>query len=358
MTKKENIQALLATNQLEALLIYSPQNRYWYSGFPSSLGYLLITKTKSYLFLDGRYITAARESKQLTNVDELIWFKGDLFDQIKTILTSQQVASLGFEADWTIYQDYQTWAHQLAGIKLVPVNTDKIRMVKDEQEVAHLKKACEITHEVFLDVLKFVKPGMTEKEVAVFVSDAFLKHGADKLSFDTIVASGVNGAKPHAVPSDKKIALGDFVTLDMGCYYQGYASDQTRTFLVGDQPTNPELLKIYDVVYQAQSLGISMLKEGVVAGEIHQAVAKFIAEQGYDGYFTHGLGHGLGIEIHEEPYENPSSKTILKAGMTVTVEPGIYVPGVGGVRIEDDFVITSTGATPLTVDLRTLQKVQ
>ncbi|MCL8212859.1 M24 family metallopeptidase [Mesoplasma whartonense] len=358
MSKQAIIQNLLTTNGVEAILITSEQNRFWYTAFPSSLGYLLITKKGSYLFLDGRYITAARESKTLQNVNELFLFKGDLFAQIKQILVDQKVKSLGFESDWTIYQDYLTWTTKFNQIELIPVNTNRIRMIKDEKEIQALKKAAEITHKVFLEVLGYVRPGITERMVATFVSDAFLRNGADKLSFDTIVASGVNGSKPHAVPSDKVIEAGEFVTLDMGCYFQGYASDQTRTFLVGEHPSNPELLKVYDVVYQAQSLGISLLKPGVLCGDIHQEVDKFIASQGYQGYFTHGLGHGLGIEIHEEPYENPVGDVVLAPGMTLTVEPGIYLPGVGGVRIEDDFVITAQGAEALTTPLRELQKIK
>ncbi len=357
MSKQAIIQDLLTTNDVGAILITSEQNRFWYTAFPSSLGYLLITKNRSYLFLDGRYITAAKESKTLQNVDELFLFKGDLFAQIKQILVEQKITRLGFESDWTIYQDYLTWTTKFEQIQLIPINTDRIRMIKDDQEIQALKKAGAITHEVFLEVLSYVRPGMTERMVATFVSDAFLRHGADKLSFDTIVASGVNGSKPHAVPSDKVIEPGELVTLDMGCYFQGYASDQTRTFLVGEEVNNPELLKVYDVVYQAQSLGISLLKPGVLCRDIHQEVDKFIATQGYEGYFTHGLGHGLGIEIHEEPYENPVGDVVLAPGMTLTVEPGIYLPGIGGVRIEDDFVITDQGAEALTNPLRELQKI-
>ncbi|ATG97471.1 M24 family metallopeptidase [Mesoplasma lactucae] len=357
MNKKEIINNLLKENNLDAMMLYSEQNRYWYSQFHSSLGYIFITKNKSYLLLDGRYITAARESKELENIDEIIWFKGDLNKLITDILKQDEVKKIGFESDWVLYRDYQGYKQALKDFEWLPVNTDKIRMIKDEREISYIKKACDITNEVFMDVLRFVQPKMTEQEISIFVSDSFLKHGADKLSFDTIVASGENGSKPHAVPTNRVIKKGDFVTLDMGCYYKGYASDQTRTFLVGEKGTE-EMQKIYDTVYQAQSLGISLLKPGAICSDIHNTVAKFIADAGYEGYFNHGLGHGLGIEIHEEPYENPSCRELLKEGMTITVEPGIYIPSVGGVRIEDDFVITKTGSERLTSSPRELMRTK
>jgi Xaa-Pro aminopeptidase/Xaa-Pro dipeptidase len=229
-------------------------------------------------------------------------------------------------------------------------------MIKDQDELANLQKACDITNQVFEAVLEYAKPGISEKDLAIFVNKKFLDFGADKLSFDTIVASGVNGSKPHAVPTDKKLVAGELVTLDMGCFYNGYASDQTRTFQLG-QELNPQLTKIYQTVYDAQSLGISMVKPGIEAKKIHQAVAKYIAEQGFEGYFNHGLGHGYGLEIHEEPYVSVAGNEILKPGMTITIEPGIYIPQLGGVRIEDDLVVTENGYQILTSSIRELQKI-
>ncbi|WP_237243880.1 M24 family metallopeptidase [Spiroplasma clarkii] len=198
---------------------------------------------------------------------------------------------------------------------------------------------------------------MTEVELARFVSDAFLKHGAEKLSFDTIVASGENGSKPHAVPTSRQMQIGDFVTLDMGCYFNGYASDQTRTFAIKNND-NQKLQEIYQIVYDAQQLGIAAIKPGVTGQTIHKICFDHIAAQGYGEYFTHGTGHGLGIEIHEEPYNSNAGTKPLVPGMCVTVEPGIYIPGVGGVRIEDDILVTETGYEYLTTPLRELQIVK
>jgi len=354
MHKKNEIQQIMEKNQLDAVLLYSDQNRYWYSNFRSSLGFLVITKSKSYLLLDGRYITAARESKNLTNIDELLTFQGNLWKMLEDILDKENVKKIGFEADWVIYNFAQGLQKNLPNQEWVGVDTSKVRMIKDADELASLQKACDITNEVFEAVLKETKPGMTEKELAIFVNNKFLEFGAEKLSFDTIVASGVNGSKPHAVPTDKKMVAGELVTLDMGCYYNGYASDQTRTFQLGTE-IDPKMQDIYQTVYDAQSLGISLVRPGVKGKDIHDAVLNYINDHGYKGYFTHGLGHGYGIEIHEEPYVSPGGDEVLRPGMTITIEPGIYIPDLGGVRIEDDLVVTENGYELLTSSIRELQ---
>lgn len=356
-SKKELIKNLLTEQNVDAVLLYSSENRYWYSRFKSSLGFLIITKNESYLFLDGRYITMAKEQTDLQNIDHIELFGPNVWEKMNEVLKNNNVQKIGFEADWIKYQEYLNFQKHFANQELVPIDFSGVRQIKDEWEISQIQKACDITNQVFEDVLKWAKPEITEKELARFVSDAFFAHGADKLSFDTIVASGKNGSKPHAVPTDKKLVKNELITLDMGCYYNGYVSDQTRTFMLGEE-LDPELQKIYDTVYQAQSLGISLLKDGANAGEIHQKVAEFIAQVGYEGYFDHGLGHGIGVEIHEEPYENATSQSILKTGMTVTVEPGIYIPGVGGIRIEDDFLITENGVQALTSSPRELIKIK
>ncbi|WP_422398159.1 aminopeptidase P family protein [Spiroplasma endosymbiont of Diplazon laetatorius] len=355
MMKKELLNKILEETKADAILLHSPQNRYWFSRFHSSLGYILYTNKKSYLFVDGRYITAARNSKLLTNIDEIVEF-GKLYELINNEIANNNIKKVVFESDWVFVKDSQIFEKNL-NAEIIAYNFDSIRMVKDQWEVEQIRKACDITHKVFLEVLDFVKPGMSEKELARFVSDSFLKNGAEKLSFDTIVASGENGSMPHAVPTDKKIETGDFVTLDMGCYYNGYCSDQTRTFAVGNDD-NQKLKEIYEVVYQSQQLGIESVKPGIKGNEVHKICFDYIESKGYGKYFTHGTGHGLGIEIHEEPYNSAAGNKTLEEGMCVTVEPGIYIPGVGGVRIEDDILVTKTGYDYLTTPLRELQIVK
>ncbi|WP_026389529.1 M24 family metallopeptidase [[Acholeplasma] multilocale] len=353
MTKYEKVLNLLEENNTDAVILYSPENRYWYSRFHSSMGYLIITKKGSYLFLDGRYITAARNKTDLQNITEVIHFGKNVWEEMKKVLARDGVKTLGFESDWVVYNQYQGFDKMFAEQTLVPVNCSKMRMVKEEWELAQIQKACDITNTVFEEVVAWVKPGITEKDLSRFVSDRFFANGADKLSFDTIVASGINGSMPHAVPTDKVLVEGELITLDMGCFYNGYCSDQTRTFVLGNE-LDAKLQNIYDTVYAAQSLGLSLVKAGKNAGDIHREVEKFIAEAGYEGYFDHGLGHGIGVEIHEEPYENGTSQSILAENMTITVEPGIYVPGLGGVRIEDDVIVTTEGSKMLTSSPREL----
>ncbi|WP_115558722.1 M24 family metallopeptidase [Spiroplasma alleghenense] len=351
MDKKEIVRNLMEENKVDALLLYSPQNRYWFSRFNSSLGYILITKTKTYLFVDGRYLTAAQQKKDLQNIDEIIGF-GPVFDLVNQKLLENKISKLGFESDWVFVKDSEIMTKRIKA-QMVSINTENLRIIKDEWEVEQIKKACDITNQVFEDVLANVKPKMTEKELSRFVSDSFLKFGAEKLSFDTIVASGVNGSMPHAVPSDKKIELGELVTLDMGCFYNGYASDQTRTFAMGEK-IDPKLQEIFKVVYDAQQAGIDAVKAGVEAKKIHEICFDFIESKGYGQYFTHGTGHGLGIEIHEEPYQSIAGNKVLMPGHVITVEPGIYIPGIGGVRIEDDLLVTATGYQKLTTAKREL----
>ncbi|AKU79507.1 aminopeptidase P family protein [Spiroplasma turonicum] len=353
--KKQILNNILDKTGADAILLYSPQNRFWFSRFNSSLGYLLYTKKESLLFLDGRYITAARESKGLINIDKTFEFK-KIYDQLNSEIEKKEIKKLLFESDWIFYNQANNFINNL-NTTVEGYNFDCVRMIKDQWEIEQIRKACDITHEVFLEVLSYVKPGMSEIQLSNFVTNAFLEKGAHKLSFDTIVASGKNGSKPHAVPSDKIINENDFVTLDMGCVYNGYCSDQTRTFAMGSD-NDSTLKEIYQVVYEAQELGITNIKPGVKTSDIHKICYEYIDSKGFGEYFTHGTGHGLGIEIHEEPYNSITGDKFLEEGMCVTVEPGIYIPGTGGVRIEDDILVTSTGYDYLTTPLRKLQIVK
>ncbi|ASP28035.1 Xaa-Pro dipeptidase [Spiroplasma corruscae] len=353
--KKEILNKILEETNSQAILLYSPQNRYWFSRFNSSLGYILYTKDESVLFLDGRYITAARESNSLVNINKVLEFK-KIYELLNSEIEKKGIKKILFESDWVFYNQAESFKKFL-NAEVEGYNFDCVRMIKDQWEIEQIRKACDITHEVFLDVLSYVKPGITEKELSNYVTNSFLTKGADKLSFDTIVASGNNGSKPHAVPSDKIIQEHDFVTLDMGCSYNGYCSDQTRTFVMTSD--NDAVLKeIYQIVYDAQELGIKAIKPGVKTNDIHKICYDYIESKGYGQYFTHGTGHGLGIEIHEEPYNSVSGDKVLKEGMCITVEPGIYIPGTGGVRIEDDILVTENGFDYLTTPLRKLQVVK
>ena len=337
---KSTVYAFLDEYKLDALVFYSPTNRLWFTGFMSSEGYLLITKKKVILYLDGRYITAGRT--YACNVDEFKNYpqSGSVLTMIKEDLVALKCNSLGFETSFITHQQYlkmQGCAQIVKGVDFT-----KIRAIKSPDEIKKIKEACDITKEAILAVQKNIKPGMTEKEVASIVNQTFLKAGADKESFDTIVASGVRGAMPHGLASSKIIKAGEMVTLDLGCEYQGYCSDITRSFTVG-KCSEPKLLTIFKVVAQAQSMGIKAVKPGITTKAIDQICRSFITEQGFGKYFSHSTGHGLGIDVHEYPYVSPLSNVVLKPGMIITVEPGIYIPELGGVRIEDDILVTETG---------------
>jgi Xaa-Pro aminopeptidase len=231
-------------------------------------------------------------------------------------------------------------------------------MVKNEKEVAKMSQAAEITDQVYQKILKVVKSGMSEKDLAKLILTFFEELGADGLSFDIIVVSGKNGALPHGQPSNKIIQEGELITVDFGCKYQGYCSDFTRTFAISGKEINPKLKEIYQVVKEAQWQGIQAVKAGIKCKEIDKIVRDYIQQKGYGEYFIHSTGHGLGIEVHEQPYVSSQDNTILQPGMVITIEPGIYIPDFGGVRIEDDVLVTATGYQLLTKSSRELISVE
>ena len=238
---------------------------------------------------------------------------------------------------------------------MMSLNIESLKNIKDEDEIARIKKACVIADKCYKHILKFVKVGMKEIEVRNEMLRFMLEQGATKESFDIVVASGERGAMPHGVASKKKIKNGDFVTLDFGCVNDFYCSDITRTFVMGDP--GKEMKHIYDVVAEAQLKGLEVIKPGIKAKDVDFACRDFIEKMGYGDYFNHSTGHGLGILVHDCLSISPRSETILKEGMVFTVEPGIYIEGLGGVRIEDDVVVTSDGCEILTKASKKLYKI-
>jgi Xaa-Pro aminopeptidase len=224
---------------------------------------------------------------------------------------------------------------------------DELRMVKDEEEIEKLLAVQKIAEAAFTELLKEIRPGVTERQLAARLDYLMLTHGAEKPSFDTIVASGANGSKPHAVPSDKPVAAGEFITFDFGAMKDGYCSDTTRTVAVGH--VTEEMRRVYDTVLQAQLAGIAVAKAGVPGRDVDGAARDYIKEAGYGDYFGHGFGHGLGIEVHEAPTAAPSYDKPLPAGAVISAEPGIYLPGKLGVRIEDVLILNETGCENITL---------
>ena len=341
----EALRARMEERKLEALLIAEPSNRRYISGFTGTSGYVLITMDRAVLFTDFRYMTqAAAQCPDL----EVIRHKADYLASIKPELEKSGIKRLGFEQNHTAYGDYRKYAAELNPIELVPVEnlTEELRMKKDESELAIIRQAARLADQAFEHILAYIRPGLRERDVDLELEIFMRRNGASGSSFATIVASGERSALPHGVSSDRVIQPGDFVTLDFGAYYQGYCSDITRTIAVG-KPSDKHR-EIYEIVLEAQMNCLERIRPGMTGREADALTRDIIKRYGYNDYFGHGTGHGIGLEIHEAPRLSPTSEQVLEPGMTVTVEPGIYLPGFGGVRIEDDIVITDTGMERLT----------
>lgn len=331
------------SKNVDGALIVSPENRRYFTGFDASDGFLFITKSGSVFLTDSRYIEAAKDKIICCEVEEQ---KGKLMDYAKRF----NCKVLAVEADRLTVTQLKNLRKALHGIKLTTVGTDKIidsfRAVKNEAEIENICKAQRIAEAAFDHILGFIKIGVTEKEVALELDHYMLSHGADSLSFETIAISGANTSKPHGVPTDKKIEHGDFVTMDYGAVVNGYHSDMTRTVAVG--AASDEQKKIYKIVFEAQLAVLRVLKNGVKCSDADKAARDVITEACYGEYFRHSTGHGVGIEIHEKPFISPKSTATLRSGNVVTDEPGIYIPGKFGVRIEDMALITENGCKNLT----------
>ena len=341
------LQELLTAKRLDAILVSDGYNMRYLSGFTGATGYLLITKSSKTLFTDSRYTIAATAQAPDYNVVEVDAAR-DYCKFINQVLEAENIALLGFEANQVRYSTYENFKARLAVKELVPMGGElaDLRRIKTAEEIELHRQAEHIGDIAFAEILKEIKPGVTELEIAAKLEYIMKMNGADKLSFNSIVASGVNSSKPHAEPGHKKIESGDFVTMDFGCVYKGYCSDMTRTIVVGKASEKQK--EIYNTVLKAQLAVLDMLKPGM-PGKAYDKVARdVIYGAGYEGYFGHGLGHAVGLEVHENPRFSMIEDDIVEAGMIMTVEPGIYIPDFGGVRIEDMVVMTADGYDNLT----------
>lgn len=328
-------------------LIISPENRKYFTKFESSDGFLIVSSDKAVFITDGRYIEAAE--KQIASCEVHLLKK--TYPQIAEILEEMNCKRLLVESTRMTVSTFNS----LKGVlKKIPISTDTtldtiintLRSIKAENETESIEKAQRIAEDAFENILKFIKPGVTEKEIALELDFYMLRHGGEALSFETIAVSGKNSSMPHGVPSKKKIENGDFVTMDFGAMINGYHSDMTRTVAIGF--ATDEMKNVYDAVLSAQENCLANLKAGVPCKEGDQFARSVISDRGYGKYFTHSTGHGVGVEIHEFPNLSPASDSILQVGNIVTVEPGIYIPEKFGVRIEDMALITENGCVNLT----------
>lgn len=339
------LRALLLEKRLEALFVTGSVNRHYLSGFTGSSGYLLITANKAYLLTDFRYMSQAPEQAKHFEVVE---HRPKVSETLKELLGRERIRELGFEQQHMTYAAYVSYAAELADIRLTPTDSlvERLRMVKDESELAVMQEAAELADKTFAHLLTEIKPGITESDLALTIEFFMRKHGATSVSFETIVASGERSALPHGKASDRVLKSGEFVKFDFGAYYKGYCSDITRTVMLG-KPGDKHR-QLYDIVLEAQLYALEHMKPGMTGKEADALARDTIKRHGFGDYFGHSLGHGLGMEVHEAPRLSMMSDTVLQPGMTVTVEPGIYLPGFGGVRIEDDVVVTDTGVRRLT----------
>ncbi|MFU1794713.1 M24 family metallopeptidase [Paenibacillus azoreducens] len=339
------LREAMQQKNVEALFVTSAINRRYLTGFTGSSGYVLITMNDAYLLTDFRYMTQATQQAKDFQVVEHVQ---GVSAAVKELLASAKIDKLAFEQDDVSFAAYSTYAEQLKPIGLVPVSglVEQLRMFKDAEELKIMQRAADLADETFKHLLGFVKTGMTEREVDLEMEFFMRRHGATSSSFDTIVASGERSAMPHGVASERVIAGNELITFDFGALLDGYCSDLTRTIAVGKP--DPKLKEIYDIVLEAQLHALEHIKPGMTGREADALARDIIAKYGYGDQFGHSTGHGLGMEVHENPRLSKVSDDILKPGMVVTVEPGIYLSGLGGVRIEDDIVITETGITILT----------
>lgn len=333
----------------EAAIILSQQNRLYLSGFKSSAGLVFITRSTAYLIVDFRYGEAAQ--KNVSHIDVIVYSK--LSETLTTLCKKHRVKKIYFENEGITLRQADNYKKLLKECEVKCAFTnylDKIlenlRIIKTQDEVEKLEIAQRITQEAYLEILNYIRPGVSERDVALELEYLMRKKGADGIAFDLITITGLNTSKPHGVPGNTIIKKGDFFTMDIGVLFDGYHSDMTRTVAVGQ--ISDEQKKIYDIVLKAQTTALSQIKPGVSCGAVDAAARDVIKAEGYGDCFGHSTGHGVGLDIHEQPTVTVNDKRILSQGMVITCEPGIYLPDKFGVRIEDMVLVTADGAKKFT----------
>ena len=356
----DKIQAFLSENNLDAILLTSKNMKKWMATMLGSGCRVLVTKKKGYLILDGRYITEAKEKEHDL---EIILHNPhttgkNYLGSVKTILDNDGCASLGIEASEILVKEYEQMKDLGVELRLLDDEIMNLRIVKDEEEIQAMLKTIEITDKIYQNVVDHIRIGMSEYEICALVQYYSFAAGAQQMSFDTIVSSGERTALPHGRPTDRKVKAHEPIMIDFGIQYNNYQSDMTRVCFIGEP--EEKYKKIYDVVLKAQLTGLAAIKEGAKASDVDQAARQVIIDAGYGDYFDHGLGHGIGVtDSGEGPILNSKSDVILREHMMMSCEPGVYIPGVGGIRIEDDVVILNGKGVPMnksTKDYRILEE--
>lgn len=349
MTSRLKTLMQLLPDGADAALLISNENRRYFTDFVSSAGYLLVTRVEAYLLVDSRYAEAAQKQVK----DCIVRPFAKLSDSMREIVKMHDVKSILLEGSAFTINDAQKMEELfnecgVAVQKTSELNriVERMRVIKSADEIEKIIKAQRLTEEAFEDTLNHLSVGMTERDVALDLEYRMRKLGADGVSFDLITISGAKTSMPHGVPDNKKIEKGDFVLFDIGATFEGYHSDMTRTVAMGNISDKQKF--VYQVVLNAQLHGLQKVRADISCGAVDAACRSYIYQAGFEGKFGHSTGHGVGLEIHEAPTVSPDNEKILKSGMVITVEPGIYLPGEFGVRIEDMVVVTTDGCINLT----------
>jgi Xaa-Pro aminopeptidase len=341
----EKLRRSLAEKELDAILISQPENRRYLSGFTGSAGWLVITAQEAILATDFRYYEqAGREAPDF----QLAKIKTRFEDLLPELLSDLEIKRLGFESEHASVHQFYSWSEAANSVEWLPQRqtVEQIRAVKDEGEVQALRRSVALTDAAFAHLLDVLEPGMTEEEAAWQIEAYMRTHGASKVAFNLIVAAGPNGAMPHASAGKHRIAEGEAIVIDIGCIVDGYCSDMTRTICLGKPDSR--YLEVWQIVRRAQETAEATIRAGMTGVEADASAREVIEKAGYGDNFGHGLGHGVGLAVHEMPWANPRLDNVLEAGMVLTVEPGIYLPGEFGVRIEDLVIIGEEGVEVLT----------
>lgn len=333
-------------DEIDGLIIKEGKNRRYFTNFSSTEGTLIVTKKRAYLLLDFRYFEMAK--KVVKNAEVLLY--NNLYEKIREIFKKDSVLNVLVETSYVSIKQFKEYEEKLEEFNFKQISwLDDIilsfRSVKTEEEIEKIKKSQEVVDAAFAHILEYIKKGLTEKQVAREIEN-FILDNAHGVSFPTIVVSGKNTSFPHGKPSQKVLEDGDFVTMDFGAVLDGYCSDMTRTICVGS--SNSFQKDLYKIVLSGQELALNKIKEGLVCSDVDLLVREYFKEFSYDEEFGHGLGHGVGLNIHEDPYLNRVCRTVLKENMVVTVEPGLYISSKMGLRIEDLVVVRKEGILNLT----------
>lgn len=330
---------------MDALLVTSPANVRYLSDFAGSNGLILLTSSETHFFTDPRY--AIEASRNITGKVHVV--KGPMIAGVAAVIQRKRLKKIGFESAWLHYDEYAKLKDQLPlGASLYPVGPiiEERRMLKSPGEIAKIRKSVQVNSEAYARVLKRLRPGVSELDVAAEIEFQMKVLGAEKPAFDTIVAAGPHSALPHAHPTPYRLTESELLLIDMGAIVEGYASDMTRVVHLG--APSKRIRQMYEAVLEAQLAGIAAVRAGVAAGKVDAATRKVLKTHKLDRAFIHSTGHGLGLEIHEAPRLGKKEKTKLQAGMAITIEPGVYVEGLGGIRIEDTVLVTANGCEVLT----------